>query len=66
MLLSGHHSTSGYKRYDRTESLKMEAAALVSANPKLDYQKALTYESPSMSGPKVMGITLHPKKLTHR
>ncbi|CAM6104364.1 unnamed protein product [Calypogeia fissa] len=45
MLMSGHHLTSGYRRYDRTETLKMEAAALQCANPNLDYESALRHVS---------------------
>lgn len=40
-----HHTTGGYSRYDRTQALKMEDATLVSANPGLDYVKALAHVS---------------------
>jgi hypothetical protein len=41
MLVSGHHTQSGYSRYDRTEKLKMEAAIHVSCNPGVSFQQAM-------------------------
>lgn len=45
MLITGHHMTGGYSRYNQTQALKMEGATLVFANPGLDYVKALAYVS---------------------
>ncbi len=41
MMVTGHHTTDGYGRYDRTKELKMEAAVLAGCTPGLTYDKAL-------------------------
>ncbi|CAM6090480.1 unnamed protein product [Calypogeia fissa] len=41
MLISGHHTADGYSRYDRTQALKMQAVAIVSANPDMSYEDEL-------------------------
>lgn len=55
MLITGHHTNGGYSRYDRTQALKMEAATLVSANPGLDYVKALTHVSKQFVAEELVG-----------
>lgn len=55
MLITGHHTTGGYSTYDRTQALKMEAATLVSANPGLDYDKALTHVSKQFLAEELVG-----------
>lgn len=63
-LISGHHTTDGYLRYDRTQALKIEAATLVSANPLMNYEVALTEVSKKFVDEKIVGSSanLNPLK----
>ncbi|CAM6105270.1 unnamed protein product [Calypogeia fissa] len=67
MLISGHHTADGYSRYDRTQALKMQAAAIVSANPDMSYEDALMKVSKNIISEDVIGSSanLKPLVLTH-
>lgn len=66
MLISEHHSTGGYSRYDRTQKQKMEAMALVSTTPGLDYEKAIGHVSKNYVRDKFVGSCEDMKPLVDR
>lgn len=55
MLITSHHIVSDYGRYDCTKELKMAAATLVSANPRMNYKKALSIVSKDFVAKKLVG-----------
>lgn len=55
MMVTGHHSTGGFLRYDRTQDLKMEAAVKVSLDPTLNYQSTLQEVSEKFFQENVVG-----------
>lgn len=55
MLIIGHHTVSSYGWYDRTQELKMAAATLVSANPRMNYEKVLLVASKDFVAEKLVG-----------
>jgi hypothetical protein len=44
-LVTGHHTTDGYQRYDRSLELQQQAATTVGSNPCLSFSEALSIVS---------------------